>query len=121
MDGKSKQGIESEISQAMAGFLKEQLGEDAKTIKTQLIGDTIIVRFKSVLPPAERNMARSPEGAKTIKELKNKLLNEIKPLLEELIRNLTEADVVDIHSSFDTETDERIEVFTLNKILEYAI
>lgn len=121
MHGKSKQEIEFEVSKKMSIFLKEQLGEEAKTVKTQIIDDTIIVRFKSVLPPAEKDMARSKEGAKTIKELKDKLLKEVKPLLEELIKNLTEGEVIDIHSSFDTETDERIEIFTLNKSLEYTI
>ncbi|GAI03530.1 unnamed protein product [marine sediment metagenome] len=35
-----------------------------------------------------------------------------------IIQNLTEAEVVDIRSSFDIETGERIEIFTLSKDLE---
>ncbi len=37
-----------------------------------------------------------------------------------LFSRLTGADVIDTHSSFDAETDERIEIFTLNKNLEHA-
>lgn len=44
-------------------------------------------------------------------------IERAKPLLEVIIQNLTEAEVVDIHSSFDVETGERIEIFTLNKDL----
>ena len=120
MGGKSKQEIENAVSQVMAKFLKEQMGEEAAAVITQVVGDTIIVRFKGVLPPAERHLARNQEGERLIRELKEKLIKKAKPLLEVMIQNLTEAEVVDIHSSFDVEKDERIEIFTLNKDLEKA-
>ena len=118
MDGKSKQGIESAVSEAMTKFLKEQMGEQAEAVITQVVRDAIIVRFKGVLPPAERNLAKNQEGVKLIKELKAKLIERAKPLLEVIIKNLTDAEVVDIHSSFNAETGERIEIFTLDKDLE---
>ena len=120
MDGKSKQEIENAVSQVMTKFLKEQMAEEAEAVTTQVVGDTIIVRFKGVLPPAERHLAKNQEGERLIRELKEKLIEKAKPLLEVMIENLTEAEVVDIHSSFDVEKDERIEIFTLNKDLEKA-
>jgi len=118
MDPKSKQQIESAVSEAMSKFLKEQMGEQAEAVISQVVGDTIIVRFKGVLPPAERQLTKNQEGVKLIKELKGKLIERAKPLLETLIRNLTGAEVIDIHSSLDAGTGERIEIFTLNKNLE---
>lgn len=120
MSGKSKQEIENAVSQVMIKFLKEQMGEQAEAVITQVVGDTIIVRFKGVLPPAERHLAKNQEGKRLIREMKEKLIERAKPLLEVMIQNLTEAEVVDIHSSFDVETGERIEIFTLNKDLEKA-
>jgi uncharacterized protein YbcI len=118
VDGKSKQEIESMVSEAMSKFLKEQIGEEAEGVITQVVGDTIIVRFTGVLPPAERHMVKNPQGMKLIKELKGKLIEKAKPLLEVLIENLTNAEVIDIHSTFNPETGERMEVFTLDKDLE---
>ncbi|MFQ6067230.1 MAG: DUF2294 domain-containing protein [bacterium] len=120
MDGKSKQEIENAVSQVTTKFLREQMGEEAEGVTTQIVGDTIIVRFKGVLPPAERHLAKNQEGERLIRELKEKLIEKAKPLLEAMIENLTEAEVVDIHSSFDVEKDERIEIFTLNRDLEKA-
>jgi len=94
------------------------MGEQAEAVITQVVGDTIIVRFKGILPPAERHMAKDQEGERLIKELKARLIERAKPLLETLIKNLTEAEVIDIHSSFNVETGERIEIFTLDKDLE---
>ena len=94
------------------------MGEQAEVTVVQVAGDAIIVRFKGVLPPAERLLVKNQEGMQLIKELKEKLIERAKPLLEAMIKNLVNAEVVDIHSSFDPATGERIEVFTLNKNLE---
>lgn len=118
MDDKSKQEIESAVSEAMTKFLKEHMGEPAEPAAVQVAGNALIVRFKGVLPPAERLLVKNQDGMKLIKELKVKLIERAKPLLEALIKNLTKAEVVDIHSSFSPETGERIEIFTLDKDLE---
>ena len=110
--------IEAAICQKLTMILKEQIGEEVETATAQVLGDTIIVRFKGILPPAERMMAKKEEGMELIKELKEKLIEKIKPLLEQTIKELTGAEVVDIHSSFNLETGERIEIFTLNKDLK---
>jgi len=120
MGCKSKQEIENAVSQVMTKFLKEQMGEQAEQVITQVVGDTIIVRFKGVLPPAERHLAKNQEGERLIRELKEKLIEKAKPLLKVMIEKSTEAEVVDIHSSFDVETGERIKIFTLNKDLGKA-
>jgi uncharacterized protein YbcI len=114
---KSKQEIESAVSKAMSKFLKEQMGEEAEQVITQVMGDTIIVRFKGILPPAERHMIKNQEGMRLIKELKVKLIEKARPLLQAMIKNLTETEVIDIHSSFNIETGERMEIFTLDKDL----
>jgi len=115
---KLKLDVEAAICQKLTMILKEQIGEQVETATAEVVGDTIIVRFKGVLPPAERMLAKKEEGIKLIKELKEKLIEKIKPLLEQTIKELTGTEVVDIHSSFNLETGERIEIFTLNKDLE---
>ncbi|MFH1519587.1 MAG: DUF2294 domain-containing protein [Candidatus Omnitrophota bacterium] len=118
MNGKTKQEIKSAVSEAMTKFLKEQLGEEAEAATVLVAGDAIIVRFKGVMPPAERFLVKNQEGMRLIKELKGKLIERARPLLETMIKNLIDAEVVDIHSSFDPTTGERIEIFTLNKDLD---
>lgn len=118
MHSKSKQEVESAISEAMTKFLKEQMGEQSEAVTVRVAGDAIIVRFKGILPPAERRLVKNQEGMKLIKELKEKLIERAKPLLEVMIKNLIDAEVVDIHSSFDPLAGERIEIFTLDKSLE---
>ncbi len=94
MEYKSNKDLESRITREMSRFLKEQMGEQAEAVIARVLGDTIIVRFKGVLPPAEIRLSKDPGGARLINELKEKLIEKTKPLLESLIRDLTAADVV---------------------------
>jgi len=115
MNSKSNQEIEFAVSHAMAKFLKEQMGEEPEEVIAEFAGSSIIVRFKGILPPAEKNMARNQDGLKLIKELKEKLIERAKPVLKIMIKNIVNAEVIDIHSSFDPATGERIEIFILNE------
>jgi len=117
MSAKTKQEVESKINKELLRFLKEHLGEEAKIVSSEVVDDAIIVRFKGVLPLAEKHLSEESDGAKLIHELKMKLIEEVKPALELCIEEVTGAKVIDIHSSFNLATGERIEVFTLNKNL----
>ena len=117
----SKKEIEAAISLAMARFIEEQMGECPRKVETSVMKDVIIVRVKTILIPAERYMVRYQKGSETIRELKIKLMERAKPLLDVMIKNLTSADIIDIHSDVCVETGERVEIFTLNKDIEKEI
>ena len=115
---KNKKAIESSISNAIIKFLQDQCGEQTEQITTELLKNTIEVRIKNNLYPAEKNLVRKNNGKKMIKKLKEKLIERARPLLEVMIKNLTDADVIDIHSSFNPDTAERIAVFILSKNID---
>jgi len=120
MATKSKQEIESAVSAALSKFVKEQMGEQVKTLTTQLLEDAIIVRLKDLLSPAERCLIKDWEGLKLIKELKGKLMEGSKDNLKTLIKDLTGIEAIDIHTSFNTEHSELVIVFSMAKNLEEA-
>ncbi|MBN1622020.1 MAG: DUF2294 family protein [Endomicrobiales bacterium] len=113
-----KSKVETEISQAMAKLLEQKMGEYASTVTTEALVDTIIVRFKGILPPAEKVLIKNYEGLKLIKELKEKLIEKARPSMEIMIKTITGIEVEDVYSSFNAEENERIEVFTLKERLE---
>ena len=114
----SKQAVELTISQEMKTFLREHIGEQPKTVQTRIVDDVIIVRFTGVSPPAERQYSRLSEGAQTMRKLKERIFAGARPFLEAVIKKITTVDVIDVYSSFDVKTDERIEIFTLAKVLD---
>lgn len=118
MNNKSGKEIESLITDAMSMFAKEKLGEQAELVAVQLIDNVIIARFKGVLSPAERHLVRDRRYRKLIKELKWKLIIQVKPLLEKMIKNLTGAEVIDIYFDIDLDIEERMGVFILDRNLQ---
>jgi uncharacterized protein YbcI len=118
MVGKSKQEVESAVSARLSKFLKEQMGEQVEAITTQLLEDTIIVRLKDLLTPAERRLIKDREGLRLIEELKGKLMEGSKDNLKTLIKDLTGVEAADIHASFNTQHSELVIVFSMLENLE---
>lgn len=97
------------------------MGEETETVITQVMDNIVIVKVKGILPPAERHMVRNQQGQRLIKDLKERLIEKAKPLLEAMIKDLTDLEVVDLKSSFDVGTGEYIEAFTLDRDLERSL
>jgi uncharacterized protein YbcI len=115
---KSIKEIECALNKVMEKFLREQVGEQAKEVTTQIVDDVILIKFKETLPPAERELATGPEGIRLIKQLKEKLLEKAKPLLEIIIAEMTGAKVVHMYSNIDLQTGQRIQIVTLDRELK---
>ncbi|MCX7679100.1 MAG: DUF2294 domain-containing protein [Spirochaetes bacterium] len=115
---KTKGMMEAEVSEALIKFEKEYMGRGPAETKSYIIDDMIIVRLKGVLTKAEEQLAKSEEGMFLIKKLRVTLLEKSRALLEAIIRDITGANVVSMHTDISTATGERIVVFTLDKKLK---
>jgi len=113
---KTKGQMEAEISDAVVKFEREYMGRGPEETKTYLLDDLIIVRLQGVLTPAERQLARSDaegNGRALIKQVRMELLEKARPLLETIIRNITDQAVKSLHTDISTLTGERVIVFSL--------
>jgi len=109
--------VVSAVGEAVRKFMNSHMGECAEEIFTRVVDDAIIVKLKGVFPPAESNLCREDKGMKLIAELKTKLMERAKPLLKVIIEDITDAKVLDIHSNFDPQAGEHVEVFILDRRL----
>ncbi|MHB1420433.1 MAG: Na-translocating system protein MpsC family protein [Bacillota bacterium] len=112
--------IEEEITNAMIKLQKEQTGRGGDG-ESFIIKDLVLVRLKEVLTPAERQLARDPEGKRLIKDLRSRLEAITRPALEDIIHQITGLRVVSVHSDISTKTGERIDVFVLEDNLEMKL
>ncbi len=115
---KTKGQLEAEISAAITRFEKEHLGRGPKEARTFIIEDMILIRLKSILTPAEEHLAESTEGAQLIKQIRRRLIETSRPLLEQMIQEITGAKLISRHTEISTRTGERIFVLHINKNLE---
>jgi uncharacterized protein YbcI len=119
---KTQGQLESEISESITRFEKEHMGRGPLETKTYIIEDMIIVRLKGVLTKAEHALVKSDRSFRArelIKQVRIELIENGRPLLEEMVREVTKRKVKSLHTDISTETGERLIVFSLEKAPEF--
>ena len=114
---KSKGQLEADISEALIKFEKEYMGRGPEQTKTYIIGDMIVIRLQRVLTPAEQRLAGASDemrGLTLIKQIRTELLEKARPLLEQIILDLTGRTVKSLHTDISTVSGERVIIFTLD-------
>jgi uncharacterized protein YbcI len=109
------QPVVDEMVRAMTRFFKDRLGRGPEGYRTYLVDDMIVIRFLKTLTSAEYEMAKTSEGRRSVKDTHGRLMGELRPGLEELIRKSTGADVISVHSDLSTRTGESVNIFVLDR------
>jgi uncharacterized protein YbcI len=115
---KTKGQFEAEISEAVTRFEKEYMGRGPLETRTYIIADMVIVRLKGVLTRAEYRLVKSernPKARDLIKQVRIELLENGRPLLEDLIKSILKRKVKSMHTDISTMSGERMIVFTLDR------
>jgi len=118
---KTQGEIEAEISRAMVQFEIDYMGRGPKEARTHIIDDMVLVRLKGVLTPAEQQLTKSPDGVELIKKMRSTLIEKAKPLLYQVVDDITGAKIVSLHTDISTVLGERVMVFVLESDLEKQI
>ena len=118
MINKTRGQLESEIGNAVTQFEKDHLGRGPKETHTYIIQDMILMRLKGVLIPAEKNLAKTADGARLIKQVRLSLIENSRSLLEKIITDKTGATLKSLHTDISSHTGERVFVFVLDKDIE---
>ena len=118
MPARTKGQLEAEISVAMTRFERDHLGRGPREARTFIIEDMVLIRLKGVLTPAEKKLVSDDAGAQLIKQVRMRLIESSRPLLEQLIQEKTGAKVTTVHTDISTCTGERVFVLGLDRNLE---
>ncbi|MBS1808191.1 MAG: DUF2294 domain-containing protein [Acidobacteria bacterium] len=113
---------EREISKAIIRFEKEFMGRGPLDARTFIIEDMVLVRLKNVLTQAELKLAAANlnnRGRYLIKQMRQELLEQGRPLLNTVIQDILKIGVVSLHTDISAKTGERIIVFTLEQKPEF--
>lgn len=116
MKNRTKGRLEAEICEAVIRFEKEFMGRGPLETKAYIIEDMVLVRLRNVLTPAELKLAGAPEGKdgrELVKRIRSALLEQGRPLLEEVIKNILGVKVKSLHTDISTVTGERVVLFSL--------
>src|SRR5271170_2568563 len=100
----------------MSRFEQDYMGRGPKKVNAHLIGDLLVVRLQGVLTAAEQQLVKSltPEkGRDLLKEVRTQLMETARPLMEEMVQEVTRMKVLSLHHDISTVTGEEVVLFTL--------
>ena len=118
---KTKGEVETEISNAMVQFEIDYMGRGPKEARTHIIEDMVLVRLKGVLTPAEQQLTKSVDGVELIKKVRATLIENAKPILFQVVGDITGVRAVGLHTDISTVAGERVIVFVLDRDLEKTL
>ena len=118
---KTKGELEAQISEAMVKFEVDYMGRGPKETRSHIIEDMVLVRLQGVLTKAEEQLTKSADGVELIKKVRSTLVETGKPLLYQVIGDITGVKVLDLHTDISTATGERVFVFMLDRDLEKTL
>jgi uncharacterized protein YbcI len=113
---KTQGEIEAAISEGIIRFEQEYMGRGPKDVHTHLIGDLLVVRLKGVLTAAEQQLVKAlpaEKGRDLLKQVRTHLIETARPMIEEMIQNITGIRVVSLHHDISTITGEEVIAFSL--------
>jgi uncharacterized protein YbcI len=110
--------MESAIRNAIIKFEQEFLGRGPDEVRAFVVRDLVVVRLKGVLTPAERQLAKTPEGIDMVKRLRQNLIAQGRDKLCEQISEITEAKILGLFTDIDVQLGERVFVFTVDRELQ---
>jgi uncharacterized protein YbcI len=110
--------MENALRNAIIKFEQEFMGRGPEDVRASIVRDMVIVRLKGVLTPAERQLAKTPEGVDMVKRLRQTLIAQGRDKLCEQVSEITGAKILGVFTDIDVQLGERFFVFTLDRELQ---
>lgn len=118
MKTKTQGEAEAEFTKAIIKLEKDYLGRGPSDARTFFLSDMIIVRLRGILTPAEARLAENPNNLELVKETRRRLFESARPILEQIVHDITGCHLVSLHTDMSTRTSERVIVLTVDADLE---
>ena len=118
---KTKGEIEAEISRAIVQFEIDYMGRGPKEARVYIVEDLVVVRLKGVLTPAEEQLTKSIDGKELVKKMRATLIDKARPLLYQVVGDITGTKILDLYTDISTESGERVFVFCLENNLQKSL
>jgi uncharacterized protein YbcI len=114
----SRPNTAEEIAKAVIAFQQETTGHAPKAVTVVLSEDTLVITLHEALSPAEKDLARSPEGAAQVEEFHRQLFSNSSQSLREEIRRITGVEVREAVAEVEPTAGAVVQAFTSNAMVQ---
>jgi uncharacterized protein YbcI len=115
---RTKAEMEVAIRNAIIKFEQDFMGRGPTDVRAFIVRDLVVVRLKGVLTPAERQLAKTPDGVDMVKRIRQTLIAQGRDRLVEQVSDITGTRVMALFMDIDAHIGEKVFVFTVERDLE---
>ena len=115
---KRKSTMAQEIAEAASAFERRRTGHVPKWVNVVLSEDSLVITLHEAWAPAERALARSPEGAAQVQEFHRQLFNSSAVTLRREIQRITGVEVREATAEVEPTTGTVVQVFSTGTVVQ---
>ena len=110
---KSNPNMAQQIAEAAIAFEQQRTGHTPKSVSVVLSDNTLMITLHGALSPAEKALAKSPEGAAQVQEFHRQLFTNSADTLRQEIKRITGVEVREAAAEIEPTTGTVVQVFLL--------
>lgn len=114
----SESAIAKQVAQVAIAFQKERTGRAPAAVTVVLSEDTLVITMHDALTPAEKALARSPEGATQVQEFHRQLFLSSASTLRDEIKRITGRDVREAAAEVEPASGAVVHAFTTGNVVQ---
>ncbi len=107
-----------QIAQAASAFQEQRTGHAPQSVAVVLSDETLVITLHGALSPAEKALAKSPEGAAQVQEFHRQLFANASDSLRQEIQKITGVEVREATAEVEATTGTVVQVFTTGTMVQ---
>jgi uncharacterized protein YbcI len=115
---KSNSTMAQQVAQAASAFEERRSGHAPRSVTVVLSEETLVITLHGVLSPAERALAKSPEGAAQVQEFHRQLFLSSSDSLRREIKEITGVEVRDATAEIEPTTGAVVKAFPTGTMVQ---
>lgn len=114
----SQATVAQQIAQAAFDFERRRTGHAPQSVAVVLSGETLVITLHGALSPAEKAVARDPQGAARVQDFHRQLFANSAGQLRDEIRRITGVEVREAAAEVEPSTGTVVQVFTTGTVVQ---
>ena len=106
------------IAQVASAFEQRRSGRTPKSVTVVLSENTLVITLHGTLTPAEKALAKSPEGAAQVQKFHKQMFDNTADSLRQEIKRITGVEVREATSEVEPTTGTVVKVFTTGTVVQ---
>ncbi len=110
--------VAQQIAQVASDFELQRSGRLPKSVSVVLSENTLVITLHGALTPAEKALAKSPEGAAQVQEFHKQMFNNTADSLRQEIKRITGVEVREAVAEVEPTSGTVVKVFTTGTVVQ---